>query len=233
MGQRQKLATNNSRERGLRIGIQRSKEWQRGSCEKCRQRAQLGEDFFPQEEIPFPPPKLPHERHSCQRRFPAAQRLSIMTEPAERARRDGVISALLMRHRTALFAYIYSCVPHSADAEDILQEVSLTATLRFEQLREEAGFLPWAIEIARRQILAHRRKASRRTVLDPEVVSALASDAVETALQDGPSRRAEALLRCLESLPAHSVDLILARYDESFTTIESLAQRLQRTVSAT
>ena len=78
--------------------------------------------------------------------------------PHTRGARDGLISALLMRHRTALFGYIYSCVPHAADAEDILQEVSLTATLRMDQLRDEAGFLPWVIEIARRQILAHPRR---------------------------------------------------------------------------
>jgi RNA polymerase sigma-70 factor (ECF subfamily) len=109
----------------------------------------------------------------------------------------------------------------------------LTATVRFDQLRDESGFLPWAIEIARRQILAHHRKASRRTVLDPEAVSALASDAIESAREHAPSRRADALLQCLEALPAHSVDLILTRYDESFTTMEQLAGRLQRTVSAT
>jgi len=153
--------------------------------------------------------------------------------PHTRGARDGLISALLMRHRTALFGYIYSCVPHAADAEDILQEVSLTATLRMDQLRDEAGFLPWVIEIARRQILAHRRKSSRRLVLAPDVVGALADDALELARREPPSRRVDALLHCLDALPAHSVQLVLARYGDSFSTIEALALKLKRTVSAT
>ena len=44
-------------------------------------------------------------------------------ELQSRGTREGLIGALLMRHRTALFGYIYSCVPHAADAEDIMQEI--------------------------------------------------------------------------------------------------------------
>lgn len=146
---------------------------------------------------------------------------------------ETLIGPLLMRHRRALFGYIFSCVPHAADAEDILQEVCLTATRRIDQLRDEAGFLPWVIEIARRQILAHRRQASRQMILDPQVVSALADDALAVARADAATGRAEALLKCLDELPAQSAALMRARYSEAFTSIADLAKQSQRTISAT
>ena len=60
------------------------------------------------------------------------------------------------------------------DTEDILQIVSVAVTESIAQLRDEEGFLPWAREIARRRILAHRRGARRELACDPEVVRALA-----------------------------------------------------------
>jgi RNA polymerase sigma-70 factor (ECF subfamily) len=153
--------------------------------------------------------------------------------PTEETSRDARIASLLMRHRNALFGYIYSCVPHASDAEDLLQEVSLVAMRQAQQLRDANEFLPWGIEIARRQILAFRRQASRRSVLAPEVVSALADDAIRISRQEPASRRSEALLACLSELPAHGAQIILARYDDTFTSIEALAEQWKRTVSAT
>src|SRR5258708_4250993 len=94
---------------------------------------------------------------------------------------QGQIARLLMQHRTALYGYIFACVRQHADAEDILQNVSVAVMESIGQLRDEAGFLPWAREIARRRVLAHRRTSRREKPCDPEIVRALAgtSDRVE------------------------------------------------------
>src|SRR5947208_4511010 len=86
---------------------------------------------------------------------------------------QGQIARLLMQHRTALYGYIYACVRNHADAEDILQNVSVAVTESIDKLNDDAGFLPWAREIARRRVLAHRRPAGRVQVFDPELLCRL------------------------------------------------------------
>src|SRR5437773_9841484 len=96
---------------------------------------------------------------------------------------QGLVARLLMHHRTSLYGYIYACVRNHADAEDILQNVSVAVTESFDKLTDESGFLPWAREIARRRILAHRRSAQREHPYDPELLCRLeeAPDRVELA----------------------------------------------------
>ena len=65
------------------------------------------------------------------------------------------VARLLMQHRTSLYGYIFACVRNHEDTEDILQNVSVAVVESVSQLKDEAGFLPWAREIARRRVLAH------------------------------------------------------------------------------
>jgi RNA polymerase sigma-70 factor, ECF subfamily len=139
--------------------------------------------------------------------------------------RQGQIARLLMQHRTALYSYIFSCVRNHADAEDLLQNVSMVVMESFEQLTSEDGFLPWAREIARRRILAHRRTHKREAPCDPEIIQALAeaSDRVEQ-LQPA-SKHHIALLACLEGLPIESRKLIASRYEENQGDAAQLAEK--------
>ncbi len=93
-----------------------------------------------------------------------------MTDPAAKGNREirhGVIARLLMQHRAALYGYIYACLRNHPDTEDVFQNVSVAVTESIDQLRDEAGFLPWAREIARRRILAFQREARRKPRLIP------------------------------------------------------------------
>jgi len=82
--------------------------------------------------------------------------------------RQGEVARLLIQHRTALYGFIFACVRHHDDTEDILQNVSVAVSESIGQLKDEAGFLPWAREIARRRILAYRRTSRRELACDPE-----------------------------------------------------------------
>ncbi len=143
---------------------------------------------------------------------------------------QGQVARLLMHHRTALYGYIFACVRNHADTEDILQNVSVAVTESIGQLTDEKGFLPWAREIARRRVLAHRRTAKREQPLDPELLLRLAeaSDRVESQLPASDQRAA--LMACLESLPNQSRRLIAMRYDGSVAGMSELAQRFGRSV---
>jgi len=151
--------------------------------------------------------------------------MSDASQQAEAAR-------LLMQHRTALYGYVYACVRNHADAEDLLQTVSLVVMQSFGQLHSPAGFLPWAREIARRRVLAHRRVGQREQALDPELVQRLAEAADTLDKRQPASAQHAALLACLESLPPETRRLITLRYDDSVAGADELAARCGRSVQA-
>src|SRR4051794_32675068 len=128
---------------------------------------------------------------------------------------QGQVARLLMQHRTALYGYIFACVRNHADAEDILQNVSVAVTESIQQLTDDKGFLPWAREIARRRVLAYRRTARRERALDPDLVARLAEAADRVERDCDSSAHRAALMACLESLPDQSRRLIAQRYDGS------------------
>jgi len=147
--------------------------------------------------------------------------------------RNAMMAALLVRHRTALYGYIFACVRNHHDAEDILQDVSMAAVGSIDKLQDESGFLPWVIEIARRRVLVHVRRSQRTTILSPELVPILAEAANRVAATNCISDRSEALLECLESLPPRSRQIIIQRYDGSIRGVDELAEKLGRTMQAT
>src|SRR5262249_17969587 len=98
-----------------------------------------------------------------------------------------------------------------------------------EQLANETGFLPWAREIARRRILAHRRQSRREVPLDPEVVQHLAEAAGRIEEEEPTPVQRAALLACLETLPGDSRRLIAIPYDGSVAEVQALAGRFGRT----
>jgi RNA polymerase sigma-70 factor (ECF subfamily) len=142
------------------------------------------------------------------------------------------IAQLLMKHRTALYAYVLSGVRNHADAEDVLQNVSLAVVQSYEQLRDTEAFLPWSLEIARRRMLEHYRRSRRLRSLDPELLEQLAEAAIRVEAREPASNHQAALQACLEGLPPTSRTLMLERYEGSAGGIAELAARLQRTVQS-
>src|SRR5262249_16185093 len=152
--------------------------------------------------------------------------------PADVSIRQGKVARLLMKPRTRLYGFIFACVRNHDDTEDILQNVSVAVTESIGQLQDEAGFLPWAREIARRRVLAHRRSARRETVCDPEVVRALAEASERGEREEPASVHRAALMACLEGLPGESRRLIQMRYDREHGNVADLARQLGRTVQS-
>lgn len=139
---------------------------------------------------------------------------------------------LLMNYRGALYSYIYACVRNHADAEDLLQDVSVAVVGSFSQLASEEEFLPWAREIARRRILAHARKTKKELSMDPQVISALAEASGRVTQRHTVSCRRDALLECLGNLPASSRELLMHYYSNSAAQVGEIEARFGKRMSA-
>src|SRR4051812_38356420 len=74
------------------------------------------------------------------------------TELVARAKRGdhAAFAALYDRHARLVKAICFDSTAHLASAEDLAQEVFLRAYQKLHQLRDEARFVAWLCEIARR-----------------------------------------------------------------------------------
>ena len=137
------------------------------------------------------------------------------------------IAALLMRHRAPLYAHLLAAVRNPHDAEDLLQEVSMTAARAAESFQSGTNFLAWAREIARRRVLELLRERGR----SPVALDALEVEAA--SFDDEPDNgRRDALLHCLEEMPPTSRRILDLRYRDALD-VGKIAAAVGRTIQAT
>jgi RNA polymerase sigma-70 factor (ECF subfamily) len=114
-------------------------------------------------------------------------------------------------HQAALHRYILSLLPDRSLADDVLQETNLVLWRKAAEYDDSRPFLAWAFTIARYQVMAARRDASRdRHVFNDQLVELLAD---EHPTDNDVTPLEEALQTCLGRLPDHQRALILARYE--------------------
>ena len=147
--------------------------------------------------------------------------------------RNAIIARLIVAHRCALFSYIFACVRNHADAEEVLQEVSIAVMSSFDKLNNETEFLPWAREIARRQVLSFFRRSKRSLVYDSGLVDVLALAAQNTKCEEAGHRRRQALQECVSVLPDTSRQILFMRYSGIAGEVEDIANQIGRSMSAT
>lgn len=76
---------------------------------------------------------------------------------------------LLTEYRRPVERYVHFRIASHADAEDILQEIYLTAYRRFDALRDRQAFLAWLLAIARSRCLDYFRRKARQMELPMEM----------------------------------------------------------------
>lgn len=133
----------------------------------------------------------------------------------------------LTRHERVIRAYVRGTgIYRPEDIDEILQEVSLVAWAKFDQLEKVEDFPRWACVIARYQVLIFRRKHARdRLVFDDRVFELLADTSSEDlSLKE---RRLAHLQSCLAKLPEASRRLVLAAYEPG-SSIDRVAERMGR-----
>ena len=129
-----------------------------------------------------------------------------------------------------LMAYVRSLVHDQAGADDVFQATSLTLWRRFDSFRSGEPFLPWALGIARHEVLHYWRSRRRDRLVFGEAVLAQLADAA-TGLADEADRRQAALAACVQSLPERQRQLVAMFYEQRLPA-EQIAATWDRTVHA-
>ncbi|MEM9347652.1 MAG: sigma-70 family RNA polymerase sigma factor [Planctomycetota bacterium] len=137
---------------------------------------------------------------------------------------------LWTQHQRRVFAYIYTLIPNRADAEDLLQETSITLWEKFAEFEEGTDFVAWACQVAYWKIRNARRKYARSPIIhNDELLSSLSDKAI--AAQPELNRRHDALADCLGKLSDRDHALVMSRY-ETDSTIKEVASQTGRSVEA-
>jgi RNA polymerase sigma factor (sigma-70 family) len=81
---------------------------------------------------------------------------------------ENALEALINRHQSKIYSYIFQIVKDSQLAEDVFQDTffKVINTLRKGNYNEEGKFLPWVLRIAHNLIIDHFRKNKRMPVVD-------------------------------------------------------------------
>ena len=120
--------------------------------------------------------------------------------------------------------YVYSMVPRSADAAEVVQVVSVKLWEKWENYDQERPFLPWAMRFAYLEILKWRQRLAReRLVFSDELLEQLHSTHEE--LDPLMEVRREILGQCLERLNEEDQELIRLRYTGRHGAIKEEAER--------
>ena len=127
-------------------------------------------------------------------------------------------------------AYVRAVVRDADAAKDIVQETAIVLLRKFEQWDSNRPFLPWALGIAKYEILAHRRNSVRdRLVFDDALLDAVTESwsSVVAEIDEEQS----ALEECLEKLAPKAREIVRLRYYEELTAAQ-VANRMGSTAGA-
>ena len=138
---------------------------------------------------------------------------------------------VLSRHERVVRAYIRSAgISRPEDVDEIVQEVSLIAWRKFDQLDDVDEFPRWACVIARHRVLEFRRNRFRdRLILNEKVFDLLLEESLDETEQH--EARLWQLERCLDELPPASRKLVNAAYKPG-VSIDELARSAGKKANA-
>src|SRR5215212_786851 len=163
---------------------------------------------------------------------------------------DAAFDALFRRYQDRITAYARSIVSDHARAEDIVQDVFMSALRSLRATDREVAFKPWVYEIAKNACIDHIRRTRRTSevsidsedfspVDEGRLSAGVAStdaacsarqdlDTLRMAFNDLPDAQREVLVsRELEGL---SYDKISSRTGLSHSAVESMLFRARRTL---
>jgi RNA polymerase sigma-70 factor (ECF subfamily) len=137
--------------------------------------------------------------------------------------------AHLLRNRLRLVAVAVSHVRNAHDADDVFQQVVLSALEARADFADADHLTAWAIRAVRHRAIDLSRRKSLRPLSDEvlDLLEAEWGDPAETARAD----RADALWGCLDKLTSTARTVLVWRYFEG-RSVTDIAARLHRTADA-
>lgn len=131
---------------------------------------------------------------------------------------------LLTTNHHRIYGYILSVLPVRADADDIMQEVTLIMWKKFAEFKPGTDFVSWGIAIARNLLLNYRKNKYYKVLhLNDEAIKMI--EAKSEGFMKKVDRRMDVLKECVKKLPSRDRLLIRLRYEFEMP-VKIIAERL-------
>jgi RNA polymerase sigma-70 factor (ECF subfamily) len=113
--------------------------------------------------------------------------------------------------QTAVAAFIRGLVRRRDECEELLQRTAVTLVRKFDQYDRQRPFVPWAIGVAKYEVLGYwREQDSDRLVFDGKLVEQIADRYCRVA-EEGPPMQ-EMVVDCVAKLDGRAREAIQLRY---------------------
>lgn len=111
----------------------------------------------------------------------------------------------------AVSAFVHALVADRSERDDVLQDVAVAVLESFGDYDATRPFLPWALGIARREVVDSLRRRQRRPALLGLDASAALAEAL-AQVEEIERERLERLRHCLERLDGRARQICELRY---------------------
>ncbi|PHR88336.1 MAG: RNA polymerase factor sigma-70 [Blastopirellula sp.] len=138
---------------------------------------------------------------------------------------------LFLKHEPSLRAFSRSLLPDWNLVEDALQDACITMLEKLSQLRDEAGFLPWAMVILRFKCLKVVEKLRRDRIILSDHILVLIADEAESIESEEYKAIKDALTSCLPNFSDAHQELLLAPYAGD-GRVKQIAEDCNKSVNA-
>ena len=143
---------------------------------------------------------------------------------------DTIVTTLI-RNRSRFIGYAWVVVGNPQLAEDILQDVTLAAIKKADQIQDEQHLHAWLRRAIRlRGLELRRNQLGKARLLSPEVLDLL-EQANHTRQDTNESDRMESLRQCAEQLSDKAKATLAMRYGEDIKPAE-IAKRTGRPIKS-
>ena len=112
-----------------------------------------------------------------------------------------------------VFAYIYGRIHNTQVTEDLAADVFERAFLKAGSLRNDEAFSTWLFTIARNIIISHGRKHARETLVDPDVLKAIAPSGGSVEGELLMREDLAAVAQTLRLFPQREQDIVALKFD--------------------
>ena len=149
-------------------------------------------------------------------------------QPVDRMPDDRFVQ-LLAQNQLRLRTYVFTLVRDGSQADDVLQEASITLWNKRHTYDASRDFFRWACGVALIEVLRFRRKAATdKLQFDEALINTLAEEYLERA--DENDRRRAALPHCLQKLSDQDRWLVSAHYNSDIS-VAQIAEQMGRPLS--
>lgn len=132
--------------------------------------------------------------------------------------------------QASVAGYVRAVVRDPDVTKDVLQQTALVLLRKFREWDPSRSFLPWALGVAKYEILAHRRDSGRsRLVFDETLLDSVTEMWAQVASEI--SQEQAVLHDCMEKLAPRALETVRLRYFHDLE-MQQIGERLGTTAGA-